>query len=328
MRQRVQLRQRLVHRAGPLRRRLRHVVPDDQLPLLLDPDRQLVQLQRQQSPVRAQFDHVLGDLGRDPADHFQPLRDRRHVADRDQVLDLQRRQRARDLVEAQLVPLQRGQRLVRPRQDRPGLLQDPPLPVHVQRDQPHRLRHRHHREAALLGDAVGRTVARTRLLRVDRRVRHQLHTGPQDLGDVLVEDERAVELAQLAQSGRRELHVQDETARAHGLDALVHTEDDEPAGVAANDPLQAVTQRLTRCDRAQRGAHHGLLLGARARLPGCCCPVLGCHCTPPVAGCAAPRRGHEDVRTAGRTSTKSTGARHGPAVAWPGTARPGPVRTP
>ena len=79
----------------------------------------------------------------------------------------------------------------------------------------------------------------------------QLHARPHDLGDVPVEDQRAVELAQLAQPGRGELDVQDEAAGAQRLDGPVHAEDDEPAGVAAEDPLQAVTQGRAGRDRAQ-----------------------------------------------------------------------------
>ena len=137
--QRVQLGQRLGDRAAALGRRLGHVVPDDQFALRLHARDQLVELEGQQPAVRAQFDHVLGDLGGDPADHLQALRHRRDVPDRHQVLDLQRRQRARHLVQAQLVALQGGERLVGAGQDRRGVLQHAALPVDVQGDQPHRL---------------------------------------------------------------------------------------------------------------------------------------------------------------------------------------------
>ena len=164
--------------------RLGHVVPDDQLTLGLDARDQLVELEGEQPAVRAQLHDVLGDLGGDAAHHLQPLRDRRDVPDGHQVLDLQRGERARDLVEAELVPLQGRQGLVRAGEDRGRVLQDPALPVHVQRDQPHRLADRDDREAGLDGDPLRRAVPGARLLGGDRRVRDQLHARPQDLGDV------------------------------------------------------------------------------------------------------------------------------------------------
>ncbi len=62
--------------------------------------------------------------------------------------------------------------------------------------------------------------------------------------EVRGQHDAAVELAQLAQPGRGELDVQHETARAHLLDAPVLSElqHDQPAGVAPQDPLQAVAQ--------------------------------------------------------------------------------------
>ncbi len=120
----------------------------------------------------------------DAADHLQALGHRGDVADRHQVLDLQRGQRARDLVEAELVALQGRQRLVGAGQDRGRVLQDAALAVHVQGDQPHRLADRDDREAGLLAHPVGGAVPGAGLLRGDRGVRHQLDAGPQDLGAV------------------------------------------------------------------------------------------------------------------------------------------------
>ena len=250
-RERVELEERLVDRAGALGGRLGHVVPNDELPLGLDAGDQLVELEGEQSPVRAQLHHVLGDLGGDPAHHLQPLGHRGDIADRDQVLDLQGRQRARDLVEAELVALQGRQGLVGAGEDRGRVLQDAALAVHVEGDQAHRLGDRDDREADLLAHPVRGAVPGAGLLRRDRRVGHQLDARPQDLGDVLVDDDAAVELAQLAQPRRGELDVQHETAGAHRLDGLVPAEHDESAGVAAEDPLEAVTQRRAGCDGAQ-----------------------------------------------------------------------------
>ncbi len=91
----------------------RQVVARDQLPVVVDAGHQLLELQRQQPPVGAELDDLADDLVGDTAHHLQPLGDHRGVAHRDQVLDLQRRQRVGDLVQAGLVALQGGDRLVR-----------------------------------------------------------------------------------------------------------------------------------------------------------------------------------------------------------------------
>ena len=124
------------------------------------------------------------------------------------------------------------------------------------------------REVALLGDPVRRAVAGAGLLGGDRRVRHELHTGPVDLGDVLVEDQRAVELAQLAQPRRGELDVQDEAARAHRVDGLVEAEHDQTAGVAAQDALQAVAERVPGATALSAARISRFVTGARAGLSG------------------------------------------------------------
>lgn len=255
MAQRVQFDQCLGDGARTLRGGLGYVVPDDELALRLHPGDQLVELEGEEAAVGAQLHHVLGDLGGDPPHHLEPLRHRGDIADRHQVLDLQSGERARDLVEPELVPLQGGQSLIRAGQDRRGLLEDPALPVDVQRDQMHRLRYGDDREAALFGDPVRGAVAGAGLLGGDGRVGDQLDTGPEDLADVLVEDQRAVEFAQLTQARGGELDIHDETAGAHRLDRLVHAEDDQPAGVAAQDAFEAVAQRSTGRDGAQCGAH-------------------------------------------------------------------------
>ena len=81
------------------------------------------------------------------------------------------------------------------------------------------------------------------LLGGDRRVGHQVHGGPDDAGAVAGEHDRAVHLAQLAQAGGGELDVEREAAGAERLDGLVVAEDDQRAGAAAQDALEAVAQR-------------------------------------------------------------------------------------
>jgi hypothetical protein len=133
----VELDQRLVERTGLATGR--QVVTDDERAVGVNAGHQLVELQREQAAVRAELDHVTGDLIGDAADHLQALYNRDRVADRDQVLDLQRGQRTGDLVQAQLVPLQRGQGLVGPGQDRGGVVEDVALAVDVEPDDAHRL---------------------------------------------------------------------------------------------------------------------------------------------------------------------------------------------
>ncbi len=186
-------------------------------------------------------------------DHLQPLHHGGHVPDGDQVLDLERRQRPADLVQARLVPLERRQGLVRAGQDGVGVLQHVPQAADVQRDDPHRLAHRDDREAGLLRDALGGAVPRAGLRGLDGRVRQQLDGGPQDPGGVLVEHDGAVHLGQLAQPGRGELDVEHEPAGADRLDGPVEAEDHERAGATAQDALQTVPQLAARGDGGERG---------------------------------------------------------------------------
>ena len=65
---------------------------------------------------------------------------------------------------------------------------------------------------------------------------------------------RAVHLRQLAQAGGRELDVEGEAAGGDGLDDPVVAEDDEGAGAAAQDPLEAVAQLGAGGHGGQRGA--------------------------------------------------------------------------
>ena len=114
---------------------------------MLDAADQLVELQGEQPAVGAELDDVTVDLAGDAADHLEPLSDRRDVANRDQVFDLEVGQGAGDLVETQLVALEGGQRLVGPGQDRGGVLEHVAAAGDVQSDDVHRLAHRDHRVA-------------------------------------------------------------------------------------------------------------------------------------------------------------------------------------
>ena len=115
--ERVEVVEHVLDRPGPAAGGGRQVVAGDQLTVGLDAGDELVELQREQPAVGAELDDVALDLAGDPAHHLEPLGDGGDVAHGDQVLDLQRRQRAGHLVEAQLVALEGGQRLVGPGQD-------------------------------------------------------------------------------------------------------------------------------------------------------------------------------------------------------------------
>ena len=77
-------------------------------------------------------------------------------------------------------------------------------------------------------------------------------------------------LASSRSRGRAELHVEHEAAGAQALDDLVVAEDDEGAGAAAQDALQAVAQRGARGHRRERRAQRVVE------------PFGACHLTAPA----------------------------------------------
>lgn len=306
MGQGVQFGQRLLDRAGALRGGFGDVVPDHEFAFRLHARDQLVQLEGEEAAVRAEFEHVLGDLRGDPADHLQALGHGRDVPDRHQVLDLQRGEGARDLVQTELVALQGRQGLVRAGQDRRRVLQDAALAVDVQGDEAHRLGDRDHREADLLAHPVRGAVPGARLLRRDRRVGHELHARPKDLRQVRREHDAAVQLAQLTQARGRELDVQDETARAHRLHRLVEAQHDESAGVAAQHPLGPSRRGCRGPRRSGRRAsghrHRRSHRTFRELSPGRWLPLLSSG-----RGVLGPPMSHIRFVRTGETRAKSTG---------------------
>ena len=237
------------------------VVADHQLALEVDAGDQLLQLEGEQPAVGAELEHVVLDLAGDPGDHLEPLGHDRDVADGDEVLDLERGQGAGDLVEPELVPLERRERLVGPREDLAAILQHVPGLADVRRDDLHRLRHRDHREPGLLGHPVRGPVPGAGLLRRDRVVGHQVHGRLEDPGDVPVDDDRAVHLGELAQPGGRERHVEVEAAGGDRVHGAVAAEHDQRTGPPAQDPLQPVAQRGAGGDRLQGRAQPQRLVG-------------------------------------------------------------------
>ena len=318
--QRGQLGERLLRRPGaPV---AGQVVPGDQLPLRLHAGEQLVQLQGQQPAVGAELDDVALDLVRDPAHHLQPLGDAHRVPDGDQVLDLQRGQRAGDLVQPHLVALQGGQRLVGPGQDGGGVVQHVAPAVDVQPDHPHRLADRDHREAGLRGHPLRGAVPGAGLLGRDRRVGHQLHGGADDPGAVGGQHHRAVHLGQLAHPGGGELDVQREAAGADRLHDPVVAQHDQRAGVAAEDALQTVPQAGPGRDHGERRTQLVLAVRHRHLLP----PGRR---SPPVYGRRADRVAGwtPDVRTRVREPYRPGRTRTGVSIPTV-TGRPRSRRTP
>ena len=112
--------------------RLGQVVADDELAVVAQAAGELLELEGEQAAVGAELDDVAGDLVADPAHHLEALQHAGDVAHGDEVLDLERRQGAGDLVEARLVALERLQRLVGAGQDRAGVLEDVPAAVDVE----------------------------------------------------------------------------------------------------------------------------------------------------------------------------------------------------
>ena len=98
--------------------RLVEVVAHDEQTVVLDAGHQLVELQLHEPAVDAELDDVGSDLVGDAPHHLGALQHRDDVAHRDEVFDLERRQRRGHLVEAVLVPLECLERLVRPRSSR------------------------------------------------------------------------------------------------------------------------------------------------------------------------------------------------------------------
>ena len=90
----------------------RQVVGDDVVELVVDLVVGLVQLQSQQAGVDTELDDHRLDLVGDAVHHLAALDDGDHVADGDDVLDLERGEVAERVVEAGLVALERLQRLV------------------------------------------------------------------------------------------------------------------------------------------------------------------------------------------------------------------------
>jgi hypothetical protein len=243
---------------------LGEVVTDDEPEVVGQTPGQLLELEAEQAPVGAELDDVLGDLVLDAAHHLQALEHVGDVAHGDEVLDLEGRQRAGDLVEAGLVALEGLQGLVGARQDGAGVLEDDPTTGDVQRDDAHRLADGDDREAGLLRHPLGGAVPGAGLAGLDAGIGHELGRRSHDPRHVAVADDATVHLGQLAQPRRRELDVEREATGGEGLDDLVVAEDDEGTRATTKNAFEAVTQLGTGGHRREGGAQQ-LLVGQLRR---------------------------------------------------------------
>ena len=97
-----------------------------QPPATFGPADEFLELHRDESAIGAEFHGIPIDFVADAPDHLETLQHSGHIADRDEVLDLQSGEGAGHLVEAGLVPLQGLQPLVGPGEGRGGALQGMP----------------------------------------------------------------------------------------------------------------------------------------------------------------------------------------------------------
>ena len=220
----------------------RAVVLEEQFAVASDPGDQFLHLEAQEPAIGPELDHVGVDLVPDAHDHLHALRHRHDVPHGHQVLDLEGRERGEHLVEPALVPLERGERLVRLRQQQVRALEHVADAADVQGDDAHRLRHRDDRVPRLAGDPLGRAMAHPRLQGLDRGIREELDVGAADPAGGEVHHHGTVHLGQLAEAGRGELDIELESAGAECVDPLVVTEDHDGPGPATQDALEPVPQ--------------------------------------------------------------------------------------
>ena len=225
-----------------------HVVADDQLAVRLDAGEQLVELQGQQPAVGAELDDVALRSRRRCGGPSPAAGRRRRVPDRDEVLDLQRGQRARDLVEAELVALQGGQGLVGAGQDRGGVLQDAALAVDVQRDEAHRLGDRDRPGSRSASPPAPRCGAGCRTPRWGSSGRAPVGRRPAGSGCRRGEHDARRPSCTARAAGSPRTRRPGRNRRCTALRRSVVAEHDQPAGAAAQDPLEPVAQRRAGCD--------------------------------------------------------------------------------
>ncbi len=245
------------------------VVLDHHPTVVLDTTHQLLELQANQAPVDTELDDVELDLLRDPAHHLCPLQHGDHVTHRDEILHLESRQRAGDLVEAVLVALQRLQRLVGSVSSL-GIDRARASRRDVHSDDRHVLRHGDDRHVDRPGDTFRRAMAGTGLRRRDVGVGHQMDIGAGDAAGVARQDDGAVHLRQLGEALRAEGGVEEEPARADVENLRPVAHHDQRAHARLQDAVKPLTERCSRRDSGQRAEKLGAAAGGHGPmlLPG------------------------------------------------------------
>ena len=231
------------------------VVADDGPAVVLDTPHQLFELEQDEPAVDAELDDVALDLLGDATNHLGPLEHRDHVADGDEVLDLQRRQGAADCVQPVLVALQGLQGLIGPADQSGDRVQWMLLVVAVHGDDRHVLRDRDDRHVDRPGHPLGGSVPGPGLRGRHVGVGDEVDVGPGDAPGVRRQDDRPVHLGQLRQALRAELGVEQEAPRADVEHFRAVADDDQRAHVGLQDAVEAFPERAARSDRGQRLDH-------------------------------------------------------------------------
>ncbi len=229
-------------------------------------DDRLLELHLDQPALGAKLDDVALDLVGGAEQQLAALQDGEHVVERDGAGELERRQAARDRVEAAAVLLERRQALVRLAEHGRDVLEDVLHPLLVEGDDVAAGRDRDDQRLRLLRDALGGAVAGAGLGRVDRRIRHQLDVRPGDLARIRVEDDRAVHLRHLVEQLRRVVDVETEPAGEQEGDLLRLAENDQAAGRGVNDVVDALAKRRARGDHVEGLEHPRVLTRLRVSL--------------------------------------------------------------
>ena len=224
-----------------------------------DADHRLLQLHLDQPALGAELDYVALDLDRHPGHELGPLQDGEGVVEDAAAFELEDAEAGRDLVEALAVLLERGQALVGLGEDGGDVLKDVLGPLDVERDDVAPLGDRDHQGVGLFRDALGGAVPGAGLAREDRRVRHQLDVGPDDLGGLAVEDDRAVHLRHLVEHRRRVVDVELDPSREQMGDIARLGDDDEGAGPGVDDVVDSLPQGAARGDDVEGPQKPGVL---------------------------------------------------------------------
>ena len=228
-------------------------------------------------------------------DHLTALDDGDDVAQRHDVLQLDAREVGDGVVEADLVTLERLQRLVGAVEQPADVLQLVLRAAGVDVDDAHLLARRDHGHLQRARHPLGRAMPGARLARGHRRVGNEVDVGPGDAAAVGGDDDGAVHLGQLGEALRAVRRVDEEAARADRQHVGTIVEDEQGTGLGPHDTIDAITQWRPGCHTAEGLAHvvvgaamprdHRGSLRVRSRSPGG--PLAGAMIRPPP-----PRRAH------------------------------------